>query len=148
MKFSKIIFIFMIVVVTAQGLIIVKDKMKEKKLSNQLTDIRRDLNQAVSENANLRNLVRIKEKKNVLIDERIINMLKKDLVNSSEIINSDGVKGGSMNFYDENGITVLNNRWVVAKFDDGHINGEMLLEYVIDENKKIHWKKIADYIEK
>ncbi len=149
MRFSKIIFIFMILVITAQGIIIVRWRVEEKKNIVKLSEMRGQLNQAVSENANLRNLVRIKEKQNIIIvDERAADVLRQDLIKNAKVINVEGVKGGSMNFYDENGIKILNNKWVLAKFDDGHITGEILLEYTIDDNKKINWRKIASYIEK
>lgn len=65
-----------------------------------------------------------------------------DLTNHTELIPYDGVLGGTMRFY-ERYIWVLNQKWVFAYFEDGHINGYLLLEYNVENNGKIKWKRIA-----
>lgn len=74
----------------------------------------------------------------------------KDIINDlrmhPELIPYDGVLGGTMGFYDPEGIRVLSNRWVFAGFDDGHINGYMLLSYHINDGK-ISWEVIDSYID-
>ena len=72
-----------------------------------------------------------------------ISHIRKNLIKRSDLIPYEGVLGGTMGFYDENAIHVLNYRWVYAHFDDGHIGGEMLLEYDISEDGDINWKVIA-----
>ncbi|TVR51952.1 MAG: hypothetical protein EA426_19575 [Spirochaetaceae bacterium] len=52
------------------------------------------------------------------------------LLANPEIIPFDPVLGGTMGFYDPGNITVLNDRWVYAVFEDGHVAGSMLIEYV------------------
>lgn len=71
-----------------------------------------------------------------------IDYLKKDLVKRKDLIPYKGILGGTMGFYDENNIHVLNRRWVFAQFEDGHIGGQMLLEYEILKDGKINWKVI------
>jgi hypothetical protein len=71
-----------------------------------------------------------------------ISYLKKDLIKRNDLIPYTGVLGGTMGFYDENSIHVLNYKWIYAYFEDGHIGGEMLLEYNILEDGKINWKVI------
>ena len=51
-----------------------------------------------------------------------------------ELTGLEGVLGGTMGFYTEDNITVLNDRWVHAWFEDGHIGGEMLLLYTFDDD--------------
>lgn len=72
-----------------------------------------------------------------------ISHIRKDLVKRSDLIPFEGVLGGTMGFYDENRIHILNYKWVYAHFEDGHIGGEMLLEYGLSEDGKINWKVIA-----
>jgi hypothetical protein len=71
-----------------------------------------------------------------------ISYLKKDLMKRKNLIPYKGVLGGTMGFYDENNIHVLNRRWVYAHFEDGHIGGQILLEYDILKDGKINWKVI------
>jgi hypothetical protein len=71
-----------------------------------------------------------------------MSYLKKDLIKRKDLIPYTGVLGGIMGFYNENSIHILNYKWVYAHFEDGHIGGEMLLEYNIIEDGKINWKVI------
>lgn len=76
--------------------------------------------------------------------------LHKDIINDlrkhPELIPYDGVLGGTMGFYDPEGIHILSDRWVFAGFDDGHINGYMLLSYSINDGK-ISWEVIDSYLD-
>lgn len=80
--------------------------------------------------------------KDVIINKDIIN----DLIKHPELIPYDGVLGGTMGFYDPEGIQVLSDRWVFAGFDDGHINGYMLLRYSSNDGK-ISWEVIDSYLD-
>lgn len=70
-----------------------------------------------------------------------------DLMQHRELIPFEGVLGGTMGFYSEQDIHVLNSRWVLAAFEDGHIAGHMLLEYRVDPGGEIHWKPLSAYLE-
>jgi hypothetical protein len=62
-----------------------------------------------------------------------VNDLKADLMANSNLIPYDPVLGGSMSFYSANDITILPGGWVYAIFEDGHVNGALLLEYQVTE---------------
>ncbi len=66
--------------------------------------------------------------------------LKADLVRNAGLIPQEGVLGGTMRF-SEDRIQVLNRRWVLAYFEDGHNAGNALLAYNV-KNGKITWKVI------
>ncbi|MDX9872858.1 MAG: hypothetical protein RBT41_10640 [Clostridia bacterium] len=68
-----------------------------------------------------------------------------DLIKHSELIPYQGVLGGKMDFYSKEDIFVISDRWVLAYFEDGHIGGNILLEYRI-KNKNISWKVIDSYL--
>lgn len=68
--------------------------------------------------------------------------LKADLARHPELIPVKAVLGGTMGFYRPEGIRILNDRWVCADFEDGHIGGSMLLEYRV-EGGRIRWRRIA-----
>jgi hypothetical protein len=69
-----------------------------------------------------------------------------DLMRHDELIPYEGVLGGKMGFYSEEGIWILTERWVLAYFEDGHIGGYMLLEYEVSSDGKISWRVIDSYL--
>ena len=73
--------------------------------------------------------------------------LASDLMQHRELIPYEGVMGGTMGFYSKKDIHVLNSRWILASFEDGHIGGHMLLEYRVDQGGKIHWRVLSAYLE-
>lgn len=72
--------------------------------------------------------------------ENPVEDLKRDLLQSREIIPQKGVLGGTMHFTGD-GVQVLNRKWVLAYFEDGHNAGNALLTYKIN-NGKITWRVI------
>ena len=73
--------------------------------------------------------------------------LATDLMQHRELIPYKGVMGGTMGFYSKKDIHVLNARWVLASFEDGHIGGKMLLEYRVDPGGNIHWRVLSAYLD-
>lgn len=75
-----------------------------------------------------------------------VKELTDDLLKHPEIIPYKGTLGGKMVFLTENNIEILNSRWVLANFEDGHIGGAMLLEYNVSKNGRISWKVIDSFL--
>ena len=73
--------------------------------------------------------------------------LASDLMQHKELIPYKGVMGGTMGFYSKKNIHVLNTRWVLASFEDGHIGGQILLEYAVSPGGEIRWKVISAYLD-
>jgi hypothetical protein len=71
--------------------------------------------------------------------------LRRDLAAQPELIPHEPVLGGQMHFVPE-GIHVLNDRWVLATFEDGHIRGQMLLAYDVAHGN-VTWQVIESYLE-
>jgi hypothetical protein len=67
-----------------------------------------------------------------------------DLVKHKELIPFEGILGGTMAFSKERAF-VISDKWVIAYFDDGHIEGNMLLSYSV-KNGNISWKVIDSYL--
>ena len=78
---------------------------------------------------------------------RLEEDLATDLMRHKELIPYKGVMGGTMGFYSKEDIHVLNERWVMASFEDGHIGGTMLLEYKVSRGGEIQWKVISAYLD-
>lgn len=131
---------------------------KANKLQQELAELRKD-NLGLSADLKSTKQQANELVNHVSIDEYEINLLKQkglpnpvlnirqDLKKHPELIKYDGVLGGTMGFYFESGIHVLNRKWVLADFDDGHINGFMLLRYDVKEGGRIKWHVIEQYLE-
>ncbi|MEX0685446.1 MAG: hypothetical protein WD267_11275 [Balneolales bacterium] len=72
--------------------------------------------------------------------------IQQDLLSKPEIIPGDGVLGGTMGFLTTDNIEILNNRWVLATYEDGHVMGQLLLRYEVNNNAQISWE-ILDHLE-
>lgn len=72
-----------------------------------------------------------------------VQNLKEDLMQHKELIAREGVHGGEMQFYSKEDIFILNRKWVLAYYEDGHNAGAMLLAYDVKQGGRINWKVIA-----
>jgi hypothetical protein len=72
-----------------------------------------------------------------------ISALVDDLRARPDLIGTEGVLGGTMGFRDPEGISILNDRWVFARYDDGHIMGAVLLRYAVDRGR-ITWQVVEE----
>lgn len=59
-----------------------------------------------------------------------------------QLIPMKPVLGGRMQF---NRIMLMGDHWAIAEFEDGHVGGEMLLAYSVDEKDTIQWKMITTH---
>ena len=75
-----------------------------------------------------------------------VSQIRDALVNDPGLITSSSVLGGSMGFYFRDGIHILNERWVFAYFEDGHVAGAMLLRYDVLNNGEIGWEVLDEFI--
>lgn len=69
--------------------------------------------------------------------------LRNDLISRGNLINLKGVLGGTMGFYLPEAIHILNSRWVIAYFEDGHIAGAIFLKYKVNEGV-ISWEVLDE----
>lgn len=71
--------------------------------------------------------------------------LRQDLSARPELIPHEPVLGGRMYFVPD-GVQVLNDRWVLAVFEDGHIRGQALMEYEVAYGN-ITWQVVDSFLE-
>lgn len=67
------------------------------------------------------------------------SQLRDSLEAHPELIPYPGVLGGTMRFND---IVLLQPSFAFAEFDDGHIDGAMLLEYAVVDPGRVSWKRL------
>ena len=58
----------------------------------------------------------------------------------TDLIPSEAVFGGTMNF---GKIQLLGNKWVIADYNDGHIQGRSIYEYQLNDKKELIFKVLA-----
>ena len=63
--------------------------------------------------------------------------------NNPDILRYKGVLGGIMRIWNAQ---PLGDRWAIADFSDGHIDGVMLLKYEVHKGSSIKWRVLDDYI--
>jgi len=66
-------------------------------------------------------------------------IIERDLLSKPELITIDGVLGGTMYFTEA---YLLNEKWIYATFEDGHIMGSALYAYEILSPEEIKWEVI------
>lgn len=66
--------------------------------------------------------------------------VEKALKKRTDLIPSDAVLGGTMSF---GKIQLLGNRWVIADYSDGHIQGRSIYEYRLNDKKELTFKVLA-----
>ncbi|MBE0422347.1 MAG: hypothetical protein IBX66_00240 [Lutibacter sp.] len=69
-------------------------------------------------------------------EEFVENALRK----RTDLIPFEAVLGGTMNF---GKIQLLGNKWIIADYSDGHIQGRSIYEYRIDDEKALTFKILA-----
>ena len=77
----------------------------------------------------------------VVVDTTANDALRADLVRHSELIPVPGT-AGSHQFFPAERIRVINDRWAYAYFEDGHVGGDMLLEYET-KGGVTHWRVLT-----
>jgi len=167
-KRERIIWISLLTVIIAISVLVITKYQSTLTLVNQkVTDYEAEKATWIQSEANLTSRVSdlkaLTEKYSKLIstfptnNPNIISALKRrgfdgsvqdivnDLLKHKELIPYDGVLGGKMGFHSRDNVYVLSDKWVYAYFDDGHINGYMLLNYSVN-NGNISWKVIDSYL--
>ena len=139
----------LIVILVITVLTVASYQTKINSLSQKVADFEEDMKTEPGHDAELTEIVPIN-------NSEVINSLQRqgfdgelqdiidDLTNHSELIPFEGVLGGKMGFYKED-IHVISDKWVLAKFEDGHIGGNMLLSYSI-KNNNISWEVLDSYL--
>lgn len=114
-----------------------------KKLEFQIDSLK-------SENASLRDLSKQKEKTTpwfdsiydgkALLKRNITNpseFIKESLQSKPELIPSKAVLGGTMYF---SKIEPLGSKWIIAQFEDGHIQGRAIYKYRLKDDGELEFQ--------
>ena len=68
--------------------------------------------------------------------------LRDDLISKQDILLPKGTLGGTMAIRE---IRILNDRYALAYYEDGHNGGHLLLRFTVEPDKRINWKVLDRY---
>ncbi|OJV64607.1 MAG: hypothetical protein BGO41_13465 [Clostridiales bacterium 38-18] len=68
------------------------------------------------------------------------------LTDHPELIPTEGILGGTMRWYPEMSI-VLDDKFVYAYFEDGHISGHAILQYKLLGNSEVEWQTSQTFMD-
>lgn len=68
--------------------------------------------------------------------------LLQDLASRSDLIPAEAFFGGTMHIIPGESY-VLTDRWALAGFEDGHVRGNLWLEYDVDQSGRISWRVLG-----
>lgn len=68
--------------------------------------------------------------------------LRQSLISHPELIPFPGALGGTMMILPDDRIALLKSPYAFAEFDDGHIDGVMLVKYEVLPGGRIEWKRL------
>ncbi len=72
--------------------------------------------------------------------------LIEDLKERPELVPEEGVLGGTHYFVAEE-MAVLNDHWVYAVFEDGHVRGAAIFAFEVDADGTIEWEPVLSRID-
>lgn len=143
-RIERYLWVSLVLILTTTVLILIHVNYDYKNRVAVLKEQEKILKEAISAKSNYSKEPEI----NLKIEElqNPIEELTNDLIKHPELIPYKGTLGGKVGFYSEKNIKILNSRWVLANFDDGHISGAMLLEYKVSKNGIISWRVIDSFL--
>ncbi len=156
-----LIFILLLVVALLAYLLVARQGVAPGKVDNAEAEMAEIENRYIIKTDSLKNVIEElavqKRLPPFLDDHQIENLQKKgltdpvsdlrnDLMDEPDLITREGVLGGTMGFYFSEGIHVLNERWVLAYFEDGHVGGAMLLRYEVLPGGEVRWEVLDEWL--
>lgn len=73
-----------------------------------------------------------------------VNIIRKNLIQHQDLIPNRDMPKGKVCFQ-QGQISIINSRWVLAYYENGYFDGELLLRMTVGKNSEISWKVLDDY---
>lgn len=70
--------------------------------------------------------------------------IERDLRRQTDLIPYEGVLGGTMGFHAPDGIRILSPGRAIGVFDDGHMEGHLILAFEVKPGGDIEWEVIGN----
>ncbi|MBZ9632563.1 hypothetical protein LB465_17420 [Salegentibacter sp. LM13S] len=124
------------------------NEAEKEKLNLRIDNLEADLNEIKFENDSLKKELQLLESRNPVVFTPDIDSLDnpetfivESLERNQQLIPQKSVLGGTMRFVDTE---ILNERFIWAAYEDGHIAGEAIFIYKLNEADSIDFKLISE----
>ncbi|WP_372919785.1 hypothetical protein [Salegentibacter sp.] len=123
------------------------NKAENEKTRLKIDDLNAQVEALKVENDSLQEELMLLENRNPVVLSEAFDTIENPEVFISEALKSDpelipeeGVLGGTMQFI---GTEILNERFIWAEFEDGHINGQAIYQYRLSKDGRPQFKLIS-----
>ena len=124
------------------------NEAEEEKMNLRVNDLEADLNGLKIENDSLKKELRLLKSRNPVAFTEAFDTLEnpetfivESLERNSKLIPEESVLGGTMRFVDTE---ILNDRFIWAYYEDGHVAGEAIFQYKLNEADSIDFKLVSE----
>lgn len=123
------------------------NEAENEKTRLKIDNLNAQVNALKVENDSLREELMLLENRNRVVFSEAFDTIENPeafiseaLKSDPELIPEEGVLGGTMQFIETE---ILNERFIWAEFEDGHINGQAIYEYRLSKEGKPQFKLIS-----
>lgn len=123
------------------------NKAENEKTRLKIDDLNAQVEALKVENDSLQEELMLLENRNPVVFSEAFDTIENPeafiseaLKSDPELIPEEGVLGGTMQFI---GTEILNERFIWAEFEDGHINGQAIYQYRLSKDGRPQFKLIS-----
>ncbi|HSP12286.1 MAG TPA: hypothetical protein VLO29_07145 [Salegentibacter sp.] len=138
----------LLLILTGTLLLSCGNEAEKENTQLKLDDLNAQVNTLKIENDSLQKELLLLESRSPVVFSEAFDTIQNPEAFISEALKSDpklipeaGVLGGTMQFIDTE---ILNERFIWAEFEDGHINGQAIYEYRLSKAGKPQFKLISE----
>jgi hypothetical protein len=123
------------------------NEAEKEKTKLRIDNLEADLNDLKIENDSLEKELRLLKSRNPIVFTQNFDTMQNpetfiltSLERNAQLIPEESVLGGTMRFIDTE---ILNQRFIWAAYEDGHIAGEAIFQYKLNEADSIDFKLVS-----
>lgn len=123
-------------------------EVEKEKMNLRIDSLEANLNELKIENDSLEKEISLQKNRNSAILnngpdslENLETFIVESLEKNTQLIPEESVLGGTMRFVD---IEILNERFIWAAYEDGHVAGEAIFQYKIKEADSIDFNLVSE----
>jgi len=124
------------------------NEAEKEKMNLRFDNLEADLNEIKIENDSLKKELQLLESSNPVVFTPDIDSLDnpetfilESLERNQQLIPQKSVLGGTMRFVDTE---ILNERFIWAAYEDGHVAGEAIFQYKLNKADSIDFKLVSE----
>lgn len=124
------------------------NEAEKEKTNLHIDNLEADLNDLKIENDSLEKELQLLKSRNPIVFTEDFDTMQnpeifivESLERNSQLIPEESVLGGKMRFLDTD---ILNERFIWAYYEDGHVAGEAIFEYKLNEADSIDFKLVSE----